>query len=85
MTARAADFGAVVSVFSFQDAHITSVKDYPSMAAAEGEALEDHAGHRPIGGGAPCVAAMAAATAWLIQAVLSGAAPLLCRPTARSR
>jgi hypothetical protein len=35
VTARAADFGAVVSVFSFQGRHITSVKDYPSMAAAE--------------------------------------------------
>ena len=35
VTARAADFGAVVSVFSFQGRHITSVKDYPSMEAAE--------------------------------------------------
>jgi hypothetical protein len=35
VTARAADFGAVVSVFSFRGRHITSVKDYPSMAAAE--------------------------------------------------
>jgi ketosteroid isomerase-like protein len=35
VTARAVDFGAVVSVFSFQGHHITSVKDYPSMAAAE--------------------------------------------------
>jgi hypothetical protein len=35
VTARAADFGAVVSVFSSQGRHITSVKDYPSMAAAE--------------------------------------------------
>jgi SnoaL-like domain len=35
VTARAADFGAVVSVFSFQGRRITSVKDYPSMKAAE--------------------------------------------------
>ena len=35
VTARAADFGAVVSMFSFQGRHITSVKDYPSMCAAE--------------------------------------------------
>jgi hypothetical protein len=27
VTARVADFGAVVSVFSFQGRHITSVKD----------------------------------------------------------
>jgi hypothetical protein len=35
LTARAADFGAVVSVFSFQGRWIVTVKDYPSMAAAE--------------------------------------------------
>jgi ketosteroid isomerase-like protein len=35
VTARAADFGAVVTVFSFQGRRITSVKDYPSMEAAE--------------------------------------------------
>jgi hypothetical protein len=35
VAAWAADFGAVVSVFSFYGRHITSVKDYPSMAAAE--------------------------------------------------
>jgi hypothetical protein len=35
VTARAPDFGAVVSVFSFQGRRITSVQDYPSMAAAE--------------------------------------------------
>lgn len=35
LTARAADFGAVVSVFSFQGRRIVAVKDYPSMAAAE--------------------------------------------------
>jgi hypothetical protein len=35
VTARAADFGAVVSVFSFQGRRIVGVKDYPSMAAAE--------------------------------------------------
>jgi limonene-1,2-epoxide hydrolase len=35
LTARAADFGAVVSVFSFQGRRIVTVKDYPSMAAAE--------------------------------------------------
>ncbi|HEU4900557.1 MAG TPA: hypothetical protein VFX88_23780 [Actinomycetota bacterium] len=37
MTARAADFGAVVSVFSFQGRRIVAVKDYPSMEAAEAE------------------------------------------------
>lgn len=35
LTARAADFGAVISVFSFQGRRIVAVKDYPSMAAAE--------------------------------------------------
>jgi ketosteroid isomerase-like protein len=35
VTARAADFGAVVSVFSFQSRRIVTVKDYPSMAAAQ--------------------------------------------------
>ena len=35
LTARAADFGRVVSVFSFQGRRIVAVKDYPSMAAAE--------------------------------------------------
>jgi ketosteroid isomerase-like protein len=35
VTARATDFGAVVSVFSFQGRRIVTVKDYPSMAAAE--------------------------------------------------
>jgi ketosteroid isomerase-like protein len=35
VTARAPDFGAVVSVFSFQGRRIVHVKDYPSMAAAE--------------------------------------------------
>jgi ketosteroid isomerase-like protein len=35
VTARAADFGEVVSVFSFQGRRIAAVKDYPSMAAAE--------------------------------------------------
>jgi ketosteroid isomerase-like protein len=35
VTARAADFGAVVSVFSFQSRRIVIVKDYPSMAAAQ--------------------------------------------------
>ena len=35
VTARAADFGAVVSVFSFQGRRIVAVKDYPSMAAAQ--------------------------------------------------
>jgi ketosteroid isomerase-like protein len=35
LTARAADFGHVVSVFSFQGRRIASVKDYPSMEAAE--------------------------------------------------
>jgi hypothetical protein len=37
VTARAADFGAVVSVFSFQGRRIVTVKDYPSMEAAEAE------------------------------------------------
>jgi hypothetical protein len=37
VTARAADFGAVVSVFSFQGRRIVAVKDYPSMEAAEAE------------------------------------------------
>ena len=35
VTARAANFGAVVSVFSFQGRRITSVKDHPSMEAAQ--------------------------------------------------
>jgi hypothetical protein len=35
LTARAADFGRVVSVFSFQGRRIVTVKDYPSMEAAE--------------------------------------------------
>jgi hypothetical protein len=35
VTARAADFGAVVSVSSFQGRRITSVKDDPWMEAAE--------------------------------------------------
>jgi SnoaL-like domain len=37
VTARAADFGAVVSVFTFQGRRIVTVKDYPSMEAAEAE------------------------------------------------
>jgi hypothetical protein len=44
LTARAADFGGVVSVFSFQGRRIVAVRDYPSMAAAEA-ALAVHAGH----------------------------------------
>jgi hypothetical protein len=35
VTARAADFGADVSVFSFQRRRIVAVKDYPSMENAE--------------------------------------------------
>ena len=35
LTARAADFGRVVSVYSFQGRRIVTVKDYPSMEAAE--------------------------------------------------
>jgi hypothetical protein len=35
VTARAADFGAVVSGFNVQGRHITSVKDDPWMEAAE--------------------------------------------------
>jgi hypothetical protein len=37
LTVRAADFGRVVSVFSFQGRRIVTVKDYPSMEAAEAE------------------------------------------------
>jgi hypothetical protein len=35
VTARAADFGHVVSVFSFEGRRITSIADYPSTEAAE--------------------------------------------------
>ena len=35
LTARAADFGRVVSVFSFQGRRIVAVKDYPSIEAAQ--------------------------------------------------
>jgi hypothetical protein len=35
VTARAPDFGAVVSVFSFEGRRIVTVRDYPSMEAAE--------------------------------------------------
>jgi hypothetical protein len=35
LTARAADFGAVVSVFSFQGRRIVAIRDYPSMEAAQ--------------------------------------------------
>jgi hypothetical protein len=35
VTTRAADFGAVVSVFSFQGRRKVTVMDYPSMAAAQ--------------------------------------------------
>ena len=35
LTVRAADFGRVVSVFSFRGRRIVALKDYPSMAAAE--------------------------------------------------
>jgi hypothetical protein len=35
VTARAADFGRVVSVFSFEGRRITSIVDYPSTEAAE--------------------------------------------------
>jgi limonene-1,2-epoxide hydrolase len=35
LTARATDFGGVVSVFSFQGRRIMTVKDYPSMEAAQ--------------------------------------------------
>jgi hypothetical protein len=37
LTVRVADFGRVVSVFSFQGRRIVTVKDYPSMEAAEAE------------------------------------------------
>ena len=51
VTARAADFGAAVSVFSFQGRRITSVQDYPSMEAAEA-ALKGPRRARRSGGGA---------------------------------
>jgi hypothetical protein len=35
LTARATDFGRVVSMFSFQGRRIVTVKDYPSMEAAQ--------------------------------------------------
>jgi ketosteroid isomerase-like protein len=35
ITARAADFGRVVSVFSFEGRQIVAVRDYPSTEAAE--------------------------------------------------
>jgi ketosteroid isomerase-like protein len=35
LTARATDFGRVVSVFSFRGRRIVTVKDYPSMEAAQ--------------------------------------------------
>ena len=40
LTVRAADFGRVVSVFSFQGRRIVAVKDYPSMEAAEAEMVD---------------------------------------------
>jgi limonene-1,2-epoxide hydrolase len=43
LTARAADFGRVVSVFSFQGRRIVAVKDYPSMEAAQAAIV----GHSP--------------------------------------
>ena len=42
VTARAADFGATVSVFSFQGRRIVAVRDYPSMAAAEAALAGPH-------------------------------------------
>ena len=35
VTARAGDFGRVVSVFTFEGRRIMAVRDYPSMEAAE--------------------------------------------------
>jgi ketosteroid isomerase-like protein len=35
VTARAGDFGRVVSVFTFEGRRIVAVRDYPSMEAAE--------------------------------------------------
>jgi ketosteroid isomerase-like protein len=35
LTVRAADFGSVVSVFTFEGRRIVAVADYPSMEAAE--------------------------------------------------
>jgi ketosteroid isomerase-like protein len=35
LTGRAADFGSVVSVFTFEGRRIVAVADYPSMEAAE--------------------------------------------------
>ena len=53
VTARATDFGAVVSVFNVQGRRITSVKDDLWMEAAEA-ALAGHAGRRSNGDGAVC-------------------------------
>jgi hypothetical protein len=35
VTARASDFGRVVSVFTFEGRRIVAIQDYPSMEAAE--------------------------------------------------
>jgi ketosteroid isomerase-like protein len=40
LTARAADFGRVVSVFSFEGRRIVAIADYPSMEAAESALVE---------------------------------------------
>jgi hypothetical protein len=40
LTARAADFGSVVSVFSFEGRRIVAVADYPSTEAAEAALAE---------------------------------------------
>jgi hypothetical protein len=70
----------MVTVFSFQGRRITSVQDYPSMAAAEA-AL---AGTRPGIGGA-VVAPVATRFAWLRRTVVSAAAPPCCGPAGRYR
>jgi limonene-1,2-epoxide hydrolase len=40
LTARAADFGRVVSVFSFEGRRIVAIRDYPSMEAAESAVVQ---------------------------------------------
>jgi SnoaL-like domain len=83
VTARAADFGGVVSVFSFQGRRITSVKDYRPWRPPR-QPLRDRAGHRPIGGGAVC-GGDGGQGREADPGSLSGAAPLRCRPAARCR
>ena len=81
VTARAADFGAAVSVFGFQGRRIVSVKDYPSMAAAEA-AL---AGPHQAPAGRAVVAPVATRFAWLRRTVVSAATTPRRRPAGRYR